>query len=334
MGEFIAGESGLYELQVLNFGPSDAGAAVRITDTLPDGLTFSSVTSTSGAWGCSTAGQVLTCIRGGGSPRRCPGPAPNPETLTLMVAIAANLPVGAIANTATITSPTPDPVPDNNTDGDLTGTDTLADLSIVKTVEPDPVTAGEQVTYTLQVANGGPSVARQLITVTDVLPAGLSWAGSWQRDRHWLGRGYTDADRMVTCTRDQDLAAPDSPTDDPIESPPITLDLDVDPDAGPATIVNSATVKSPTNDPDRPTTRATSRSRSSMPRRSHWPRRGTVTRSPRAPRQHSRWWSPTRAHPMPTRSWCWTRARWPHPAVGDRGRLDLCGAGLTSSAAD
>ncbi len=257
VGDLIAGQTGTYELQVANFGPSDAAANVTITDTLPDGLTFDSVTSTSGDWGCTAAGQGLTCTRGtegGGTPSTMPAGAGigagMEEVLTITVAIGQDLPTGDIANSATIKSPTPDPNPGNNTDDDLTGTDTLADLSIVKTVPPDEVTAGEQVTYTLQVANGGPSVARQLITVTDVLPAGLSWPGPGSATGDGWACAYTAADRTVTCTRGTDLAAPAAPSDDPIEAPPIRLVLDVDPDAGPATIVNAADVDSPTNDPD------------------------------------------------------------------------------------
>ena len=246
VGAFVAGAKGTYEFQVVNKGPSDAAALVKITDTLPTGLTYDSVTSTSGAWGCSAAGQALTCVRGGANPTSMPNGAD--ETLTVLVGIDANLPIGPISNTATVSSPTPDPVPGDNADPDETGTETLADLKIVKTVAADPVTAGKTVTYTLAVTNNGPSVARQKITVTDVIPAGLSWSGrSSATGTDWTC-AYTDPDRTVTCERIIDLAA--STTADPAAgiAPVITLVLDVDPGAGPATIRNSATVKSPTND--------------------------------------------------------------------------------------
>ena len=98
--------------------------------------------------------------------------------------------------------------------------------------------------------NNGPSVARQVITVTDVIPTGLSWAGPDSAPGTDWSCSYDDPTRKITCTRAADLAAPLSPSDPPVAAPPITLILDVDPDAGPAAIVNSATVKSPTNDPD------------------------------------------------------------------------------------
>lgn len=47
-----------------------------------------------------------------------------------------------------------------------------ADLAITKSDTPDPVTAGEQVTYTIGVTNQGPDGATN-VTVVDTLPAGV-----------------------------------------------------------------------------------------------------------------------------------------------------------------
>jgi uncharacterized repeat protein (TIGR01451 family) len=52
---------------------------------------------------------------------------------------------------------------------------TQADLSISLADSPDPVIAGQTLTYTLTIANSGPSDA-QAVSVADVLPAGLSGA--------------------------------------------------------------------------------------------------------------------------------------------------------------
>ena len=57
----MAGDPGTYRFVVVNTGPSDASAPVRITDTLPDGLTYVSSTDVEGSWSCSAAGQDLTC---------------------------------------------------------------------------------------------------------------------------------------------------------------------------------------------------------------------------------------------------------------------------------
>ncbi|RME45097.1 MAG: DUF11 domain-containing protein, partial [Chloroflexi bacterium] len=49
-----------------------------------------------------------------------------------------------------------------------------ADLAITKTDDPDPVMAGETLTYTLEITNNGPSDTTG-VTVTDALPAEVSF---------------------------------------------------------------------------------------------------------------------------------------------------------------
>ena len=70
-----------------------------------------------------------------------------------------------------------------------------SDLSIAKLDDPDPVTIGTTLTYTLQVANAGPDTAT-LVAVTDELPSGVTFGGS-------SGVGWTcdHAGGVVTCTR-------------------------------------------------------------------------------------------------------------------------------------
>ena len=79
---------------------------------------------------------------------------------------------GEILNTAVVGSETPDPNPDNNTSTDRTPIRPSADLSVIKRASPDPVPAGGRLTYTLLIANAGPSAAEN-VTLSDLLPAGL-----------------------------------------------------------------------------------------------------------------------------------------------------------------
>src|SRR5262249_41382227 len=65
-----------------------------------------------------------------------------------------------------------------------------SDLSITKTDAPDPVTAGQTLTYTIAVTNNGPSDATG-VTVTDTLPPNVTFRSASP------GRGHSS--RTVTC---------------------------------------------------------------------------------------------------------------------------------------
>src|SRR4029078_1022137 len=65
-----------------------------------------------------------------------------------------------MTNTATVSSSTSgsvDPVSSNNSSTATTTVDTRADLTVTKSDAPDPVIAGEALTYTITVKNEGPS---------------------------------------------------------------------------------------------------------------------------------------------------------------------------------
>lgn len=227
--DFVAGATGSYRFTVTNNGPSDARAPVTLTDTLPSMLTYVDAASVDGTWSCGSVGQAVTC------------------TLTGDLAAGASAVVeidvdidpdhtGAVLNSAEVTSGTPDPNPGDNTDDDDTGVDTRADLSVQKS-HTGPVVAGGQVTYDLTVRNNGPSRSPATVTVTDTLPAGMSYAGS--SGDPW---SCTAAAQLVTCELSGSVAAG-------TEAPPLAVTADVAPDAGPATLVNTAQVTGPLTDP-------------------------------------------------------------------------------------
>src|SRR5207253_990497 len=62
----------------------------------------------------------------------------------------------------------------NNSASAGTTVSASADLSLQKSDAPDPVLAGQLLTYTLTAQNQGPSSAPG-VTVTDTLPAGVSY---------------------------------------------------------------------------------------------------------------------------------------------------------------
>jgi uncharacterized repeat protein (TIGR01451 family) len=97
-------------------------------------------------------------------------------------------------NTATVTAPSgvTDPTPGNNTATDTDNQNSEADLSISKTDNTLTYTPGTTTTYTIVVNNAGPSDVTGA-TVTDLLPAGVTW--SWSSSIPSSGTG--DINEMV-----------------------------------------------------------------------------------------------------------------------------------------
>lgn len=234
-----------YTFTVGNVGPADAAAPVRFTDELPEHLSWTGTrTDVSGSWSCTAdpasaptapARQRITCTLAGGLA------AGQSRTVSLGIAVATTAPAdGEFVNTAIVTSGTPDPNPGNNTSTDRTEFDSLADLRISKTPTSQTVVAGTDVAWQLRVANDGPSNSVGPTTVTDVLPVGTSLATA-APGSGW-GCTYDGPARTLTCVHPDGVVANGS-------LPPIALTARVAPGAGPATLVNVASVDGPTNDP-------------------------------------------------------------------------------------
>jgi uncharacterized repeat protein (TIGR01451 family) len=111
---------------------------------------------------------------------------------------------------------------------------TVADLAITKS-HAGNFTVGTNGVYTLTVRNNGPSDAAGTITVTDTLPAGLTYVSA-------SGTGWTcgAAGQAVTCTRP-------GPLTNGATAPSITLTVSVGAAAYPSA-TNTATVSNPTFD--------------------------------------------------------------------------------------
>ena len=248
-GGLIAGEEATYQLRVFNIGPSDAQSVV-ITDDLPDTLTYVSFASSTaagvfGTWSCTPAADngSFTCDLDTPLP-------PNRFAIVDVTVLVAEGVTDPVVNSATVTSPTPDPNLGNNTDSDTVAFDAQADLSVLKTRPAAPVIAGERVTWTLTVTNNGPSTSQPNIVVSDPLPDSVEFVSAtgdgWVCTTAPAGTvGFSDT---VTCTRATALLA--ATAGDANVAPPITIEADVLPTAGPGVIVNTATVKGETFDPD------------------------------------------------------------------------------------
>ena len=170
-----AGDSFSYTITVENTGTPDIDATnVQLTDTLPPDITVDSVTPSQGT--CNpVSGGAFTCdlddLASGAS-----------ATITVDVTVDSTVTDGTtLTNTATVTSDQGNDGTGTDDDGDDaratedTTVGRAVDLQITKTVDVAGPVEGETVTYTLEVANLGPSDATG-VTVTDVFPAGVTYS--------------------------------------------------------------------------------------------------------------------------------------------------------------
>jgi large repetitive protein len=156
-----------YTLHVENHGPSVAHE-VKVTDPLPAGVEFKSASE-----GCSFAAGVVTCAVQ--APEGELGfEAEETHAVDFQVTVHVPFALGGkpLTNTATVKGKEADPVTENDSSTVTTTVGPAADLSIVKTM--GKAQAGEPLTYTLAIANKGPS-ASSAVTVKDVLPAGTTF---------------------------------------------------------------------------------------------------------------------------------------------------------------
>ncbi|MCA9971121.1 MAG: DUF11 domain-containing protein [Anaerolineales bacterium] len=178
----IPGRVLTYTVTVTNQGPSDLTSAAALTDVLPAAVSFVSVTPGSPA--CAHAGGEVTCA----VPPLASGSS-TIVTVVVTVDAAANAP---LHNSATVVGADADPDMGNNTAVITTAIKT-ADLALVKSALPDPVVAGEQLTYTLDITNLGPDGATDVLVV-DTLPAGVSFVSAVPGSPT-----CTEAGGVVTC---------------------------------------------------------------------------------------------------------------------------------------
>jgi uncharacterized repeat protein (TIGR01451 family) len=184
-----------YTITVGNTGPDDA-ANVQLNDTLPNSvpagspLTFVAFNQISGpTFNCPSPGATITCTI---------NPLPS-GTVAQFQLVAHVPPVGSgtsYTNTATIEASTSDPVPDNNSSSS-TFTVSSVDLSVLKSASAT-VTAGQNVTYSITLSNGGPDAAANA-SVVDTLPPNTSFVSAVQNTGP-AGSCVESVSGQVTCS--------------------------------------------------------------------------------------------------------------------------------------
>jgi uncharacterized repeat protein (TIGR01451 family) len=181
------GEQVTYTLVVTNLGPSDV-TEVIVTDAAPPALSDLTFAATTGSFDPATGEWTGLAL--------APGDSAELEVTATVDAAAT----GRLTNTATVALPAgfTDPTPANNQDSD---TDRLVSTTDVTIDKEGPATAeqGSEITYSLTVANAGPSEATDVVIIDDV-PAGLTWLSS-------SGSGWTcSGTTRVECELDGSLS--------------------------------------------------------------------------------------------------------------------------------
>src|SRR5262249_33805474 len=149
------GEQVTFTVTATNNGPS-AAPGVVVTDALPAGLTLVSSTPSQGTYASADGTWTVGTLGVDAS-----------ATLTLVAAVGST---GTLVNTAAKTAQgVTDPNPLNDAASVTLNAGTSADVQVSKAVSDPAPSVGEQVTFTVDVLNRGPSPATGVV-VTDLLP--------------------------------------------------------------------------------------------------------------------------------------------------------------------
>jgi uncharacterized repeat protein (TIGR01451 family) len=221
-GSVVAGTPITWTLEATNSGPSDA-ANTAITDTVPAGVTITSVTMSGASCNSGVAGDPT-------QPAVC-----NMGTLTsgatsAQMTITANVnprTTGLLENDARVSSATFDANLSNNLATFDTAVNVVASIGLTIAATPNPVTAGTPLSYQLTVSNGGPSTATA-VALTDPLPSGVTFMSTGG-----VGTcGFQTNTATVTCTL---------PNLDPGQSEVVFIYTQVKSSTLPPSITNNAT---------------------------------------------------------------------------------------------
>ena len=160
-----AGGTFTYTLTTTNAGP-DAATGVQITDSLPAGSQFISVTSTQGT--CTENSGTVSCTLG--------DVAAGSSGVTTTIKVVLPTP-DVYTNTLSGTTTAADPNPSNNTNIQKTTTAyAAADLQMNGAASSSTVVAGQPYTYSLSIDNKGPSDVPSggQVFISFSVPAGAS----------------------------------------------------------------------------------------------------------------------------------------------------------------
>lgn len=166
-----------YTQTVTNNGPFDALNAT-FSETIPANTTFQSLSFPGGSgWSCAAPSV------GGTGTISCSNPdVAKTASTTFTVAVAVNTGVTAgtvITDVVNATSGTNDPNLTNNsaTVQTTVAASNTADLAITNSATPNPVVAGNNITYTVVITNNGPSAAGT-VAFSEAIPANTTYVSA------------------------------------------------------------------------------------------------------------------------------------------------------------
>ncbi len=181
-----------YRITLTNGGPVEA-TGVQVTDLVPAGLTFLSATPSQGTYddqtGIWTVGAMAWAAR---------------ETLVLALTTDVASGGATILNTATASATQLDSDATNDSDTVSIVVDDKVDIAVAKTVDNDRPKEGEQVVFSIGVRNIDPSAQATNVSLTDVLPSGLTYVsdnptqGSYASGTGIWTIGTLDSDQVET----------------------------------------------------------------------------------------------------------------------------------------
>jgi uncharacterized repeat protein (TIGR01451 family) len=181
------GSVATYNITVSNSGPQSAVGQITVVDSLPTGLTYQSVTGA--GWSCAATGQRVVCVNA--------GPLANGGNTTLAISAAVAVgTTGSPTNILIVLGSTIDPDQSDNRFTFTTAT-TSAAFAPTKT-HAGNFTVGQNGVYTISATNSGSWATISTLTVTDTLPAGMSYVSG--TGTNWTCASTGGAPDVVTCT--------------------------------------------------------------------------------------------------------------------------------------
>jgi len=158
-----AGANLTYTLNVANVTTDriTIASGIKLTDTLAPGAVLVSATAAHGS--CSLSNGVVTCDLDS----LAPGSA-----VAVTIVVTPTL-AGTITNLATVSANGPEINPADNSSSATTVVNPNADVAVLGSNAPNPVTLGSNLTYTVTVTNRGPSPATGVL-LTNTLPGSVT----------------------------------------------------------------------------------------------------------------------------------------------------------------